>query len=298
MHLSSYPTVFAIGHRMIADLFKSPVTVEEKIDGSQFSFGLLEGELCCRSKGKDLIISAPEKMFAKAVATAQHLDLRPNWIYRAEFLEKPKHNTLVYGRVPAGNLILFDVATGLETYLDSAAREVEAVRLGLECVPVFYKGMVENAEMFAGLLERDSVLGGTKVEGVVVKNYALFTAEKKYAIGKYVSEAFKEKHEVDWKARNPHAKDVVAGLIDTYRTDARFQKALQHLRDSGQIEGSPRDIGLLVREVPADILKEDESAIKDALFNHFWKDIQRGIVAGVPTWYKQLLAASAFETDF
>lgn len=297
MNISSYPTVFAIGHAMIGELLKSPVVVEEKIDGSQFSFALIDGELTCRSKGKTLVIDAPEKMFARAVETVKRLDLRPGWVYRAEYLEKPKHNTLAYSRVPAGHLMVFDVATGMESYLSPTERAVEANRIGLESVPVLHVGAVESASMFNQLLERESVLGGCQIEGVVVKNYGLFTAEKKIAIGKYVSEAFKEKHESDWKGRNPGRKDIVASLIDTYRTDARYQKALQHLRDDGKIEGSARDIGALIREVPDDILKECEQEIRDALFKHFWGEVRRGIVAGIPTWYKQVLLAKAFDDN-
>ena len=59
--IHSYPTVFAIGHKMIADLFNGSVVVEEKVDGSQFSFGVIDGELVCRSKGQQIVVNAPEK---------------------------------------------------------------------------------------------------------------------------------------------------------------------------------------------------------------------------------------------
>ena len=114
-------------------------------------------------------------------------------------------------------------------------------------------------------------------------------------MGKYVSEAFKEVHEADWKARNPHGKDLIQKFIEKYHSPARWQKAVQHLREAGKLEGSPRDIGMLIREIPADVRKEEEQAIKDALFEHFWLQIQRGIIAGFPEWYKSELAKSAFD---
>lgn len=40
----SYPSIFAIGHRALAELLLDPVIVEEKVDGSQFSFGLFDHE--------------------------------------------------------------------------------------------------------------------------------------------------------------------------------------------------------------------------------------------------------------
>ena len=294
--INSYATVYAIGHKAIEGLFSGPVVVEEKVDGSQFSLGVVEGELLCRSKGKQLILDEPEKMFTKAVRTARDLApvLVPGWVYRCEFLGSPKHNTLCYARTPAKNLILYDVATDLESYASPDVKREEARRIGLECVPCFFEGVVANMAMLNDLLATDSCLGGTKIEGVVVKNYALFTAEKKVAMGKYVSEAFKETHIVDWKGRNPTATDVVQRLIKQYRTDARWNKAIQHLKEAGRLEGSPRDIGMLMREVPLDILKEEEEAIKTALMRHFWPHIMRGATAGLPEWYKQQLAESAF----
>lgn len=297
--IHSYPSVYAIGHKAIEGLFNGPVLVEEKIDGSQFSFGIVDGELQCRSKGKLLVLDAPEALFERAVAQVvarQHL-LRPDWIYRGEYLSKPKHNTLAYGRVPRDNIIIFDISSANEEYLGHGTKVEEAARIGLECVPVFFQGLVTDMAMLNVLLERESCLGGTRIEGVVVKNYGLFTAEKKVAMGKYVSEAFKEKHETDWKERNPGRADVVESLIATYRTEARWHKAVQHLREADALTDSPRDIGALIREVPADVLKEDVDAIKQVLFRHFWPQIQRGITAGLPEWYKQQLASRAFEQD-
>ena len=299
-HIHSYPSVHAIGHAAIKEIFDGFVIVQEKVDGSQFSFGkTLEGELVCRSKGKQLLLDAPEKMFVKAVVTVRELEhlLTPGWIYRGEFLSTPKHNTLKYGRVPEKNIILFDIQTGLEEYLVPAAVRIQAERLGLETVPTFYAGNVTDFQQFNAFLETESVLGGCKIEGVVVKNYAKFTADKKVMMGKYVSEAFKEKHSADWKERNPNRSDVIALLIQELTTTARWQKAVQHLREAGKLEGSPRDIGLLMREVPEDIMREEGEEIKEKLFNHFWKEIQRGVTSGLPQWYKDELAKSAFEEN-
>jgi hypothetical protein len=292
--IGSYPSIYAIGHKAIADLFSGPVLVEEKIDGSQFSMGVLDGELVCRSKGKQLILDAPEKMFTKAVETVKILNLRPGLIYRCEYLSSPKHNTLAYDRAPDKNLILFDIDDGLQTYASAEEKKAEADRIGLECVPVLYSGTVDNFAMFENLLETVSCLGGSKVEGVVVKNYSLFTMEKKVAMGKYVSERFKEVHGGEWRKANPTQTDIVDRQIAKYKTPARWDKAVQHMRDAGTLEGSPRDIAVLIKEVPDDILKECENEIKDALFAHFWPKIRRGVTAGLPEWYKEELAKSAF----
>ena len=296
--IHSYPSVYAIGHKAIEEIFLGPVLIEEKINGSQFSWGIIDGELQCRSKGKQFILDAPEKMFQRAVDFVQEIApmLKPDWVYRAEYLQKPHHNTLVYDRVPAHNLIIYDINTGLEDYMPWEKKRDEAARLGLECVPFFYHGIVQNFDMFKDFLDHVSCLGGTKVEGIVVKNYALFTAEKKVAMGKYVSESFKEIHTGEWRKANPTSGDIVDTLIVAYRTPARWQKAVQHLRDAGNLEWSTRDIGNLIKAVPEDVLKECEDEIKQRLFSHFWPKIRRGITAGLANWYKDELAKSAFES--
>ncbi|HET7111708.1 MAG TPA: RNA ligase family protein [Gemmatimonadales bacterium] len=294
--IHSYPSIYAIGHRAIADLFHDPVVVEEKVDGSQFSFGVIGGELCCRSKGKQLNLDAPEKMFTQAVATAQRLAplLREGWTYRGEYLQSPKHNTLAYARIPVDHIILYDINPALESYLDPIAKRDEAVRIGLELVPCFAAGTIASFEELIALTERESVLGGATMEGIVVKNYHRFTSEKKAMMGKYVRPAFKEAHSLEWKASNPAAKDVVVRVIETFKTTARWEKALQHLRDNGTLVEGPQDIGPLLKEVPADILKECEADIKAKLFEWAWPQIQRGVTAGLPQWYKDRLAQQAF----
>ena len=295
--INSYPAVYAIGHKVIKDLFVGEVIVEEKIDGSQFSMGVINGELCCRSKGKQIILDAPEKMFAKAIETATELkeELHPEWIYRCEFLQKPKHNVLLYNRVPKKNLVLYDVMVGIEDYASYVTKEAEAKRLGLDCVPLLYFGKLSELSVLNELLETVSVLGGTLVEGVVVKNYDLFTQQKKYAIGKYVSEKFKEVADGDWKRRNPSQNDLLQQLIVRYRTEARWSKAVRHLEERGELLGEPKDIGSLMKEVAIDTRKECEDEIKDILFKHYWKKIQRGITGGLAEWYKDKLAKDAFE---
>lgn len=297
---TSYPSIFNVGHKAIQNLFTVPVNVEEKIDGSQFSFGRdFEGFLQVRSKGAIMQVDAPEKMFSKAVETVMALkyDLVPGWTYRAEYLQKPKHNTLAYNRVPEKHLIIFDINTGDQEYLSYAQKKQEAARLGLECVPLLRSGMLTDISEFNTFLETDSILGGQKIEGVVIKPaaYNLWGEDKKVLMGKHVSEAFKEIHQNTWRQANPGTGDIVQILGEKFRTSARWQKAVQHLREAGMLEESPRDIGNLIKETQRDVLKECEDEIKASLFKYAWPHIQRKITAGLPEWYKEELLKKQFE---
>lgn len=300
----SYPSIFALGHRYVADLLLDPVLVEEKVDGSQFSFGVFTDEtgvkfVRCRSKGADINVIAPEGMFKKGVewVQANQDNLVTGWTYRGEYLMKPKHNTLVYDRVPNNNIILFDINVAEETYLPYDLKLEEAQRIGLEVVPRVFEGHVTDVQHFRGFLDTTSCLGGQKIEGVVVKNYARFGQDKKVLLGKFVSEAFKEVHGKEWKASNPGKQDVVLALIASLKTPARWDKAIQHLREAGVIEDSPKDIGLLMKEVPADVEKEETEYIKQKLYEWAWPQIRRGVTGGLPEYYKQLLLAKQFETE-
>lgn len=292
----SYPKVYNLGHPAIAELLKDDVIAEEKVDGSQFSFGLFdhpeEGEVIrCRSKGAQLNIVAPDKMFQRAVDTVTSLRplLHKGWTYRCEYLQKPKHNSLAYDRVPEKHLIVFDVNPAYETYLPYGEKRTEAERIGLECVALLTSGTITDAAEVREFLERTSALGGQPIEGVVIKNYTRFGRDAKALMGKFVSEKFKEIHAGEWKKSNPKQGDILERLIEKYKTPARWEKSYQHLREAGKIEYAAKDIGQIMKEVPEDILEECREAIKGELFNWAWSHIRRGVTGGLPQWYKEKL---------
>jgi hypothetical protein len=302
----SYPSLYNLGHKYVADLLCEPVIVQEKVDGSQFSFGVFESPdgtyLRCRSKGSEINVIAPEGMFKKAVdwCLAHKDTFTVGWTYRGEYLAKPKHNALAYDRVPNNHIILYDINSGEEEYLSQWDVRAEATRIGLEVVPTFNEGrpmLITDVQHFRELLDTQSCLGGQLVEGVVIKNYSRFGLDKKALMGKFVSEKFKEVHSREWKAANPNRSDVIEILIASLKTDARWHKAIQHLRDAGQLTDSPKDIGLLMKEVAKDIEKEETDYIKDKLFDWAWKQIHRSVVAGLPEWYKQQLLEKQFNSE-
>lgn len=276
------------------DLFDGPVTVEEKVDGSQFSFAMQNGEVMCRSRGVQ--IEGDAGMFKLAVETAEELSplLHEGWTYRGEYLAKPKHNALAYSRVPHKHVILWDVDRGDQDYLCPVDRDQEARRIGLESVPVYHVGRVDSFAEIEGYLENLSVLGGQRIEGVVVKNYARFGEDGKTLMGKFVSEAFREVHKKSWKAANPNGKDIKQRLVETYRTEPRWNKAVQHLRERGELTETPADIGPLMREVQKDIEAECVDEIKGKLWDWCRKDVLRSCSAGLAEWYKKQVAVEHF----
>lgn len=297
---TQYPKIWQMGHPGAKRLFNGEVLVEEKVDGSQFSFGIIDGELKIRSKGVEMTANEPTKMFQKAVETVLTLKdrLTPGWTYRAEYLATPHHNALAYERVPANYIILFDIATGCEDYLPRAAKEAEAARLGLEIVPVLAQGNITNLDQFKALLNTVSVLGGQNIEGVVVKNYSQFGEDGKPVMAKYVREDFRELNMgAQRKFVGATNGDILMELTAMLRTEARFAKAVQHLRDAGTLQNAPQDIGPLMAEVQKDIAAEETERIKTRLFNWAWGKIKRSVTAGLPDWYKARLLETQFAAD-
>lgn len=313
----SYPSIYNLGHRAVQALFSVEVDIEEKIDGSQFSFGIFEDtsnptnkishefgwydvELKVRSKGAVMEPDAPERMFSLAVKSVKerlHL-LHPGWTYRGEYLQKPKHNTLAYDRVPEGHIIIFDINTGEETYLAYEEKAVEAQRIGLEVVPRLFSGYIRTAEELRQHLSTPSILGGQTVEGVVVKQIGpeyLYGLDHKVLIGKFVSEAFKEAHGVAWKESNPSTGDILVQLGKQYCHPGRWLKAIQHLREAGQLEDSPKDIGKLLIEIQKDLGKEEKEEIEKRLWKWAWPHVSRATTRGFPEFYKDYLLKRQFE---
>lgn len=286
--LPSYRKIRNLGHREAQGIFDGPVIVQEKVDGSQISFGVIGGELFVRSKGKHRELDGDAGTFQKAVdeiKARKHL-FTPGYIYRGEYLRKPRHNHLTYARVPKGHIALWEVecADG-EVMISDELRET-ADCLEFDCVPILYRGVVEDMGRIDDLMDRVSFLGGPKIEGVVIK-----TRSAVYA--KVVCEKFKEKQ----KQKKPKSGDPIQDIAEIYCTEARWRKAIQHLRENDELTDSPRDIGPLIKEIQADIMEEHGEEIKEAIFEKHRKALYNGFIAGFPQWYQEHVSVDPFGGD-
>ena len=232
-------------------------------------------------------------MFSKGIEVIKNLFdrdlLLKNVIYRGEYFKKPKHNTLEYSRIPENHIMIFDIQNMNGTCTGYEAKKLIANHtLNLEVVPSF-KVEIKKSNDILALLENESILGGCKIGGVVIKNYDKWTDDGKFMAGKFVSEAFKEKHRKDWGERNKSGKDIIQQIIMDLKTDARWDKSIQHLRDKGELTESPKDIGNLIKELHVDLIGEETEYIKERLYKHFINNIKRGVSSGFPEYYKKYL---------
>jgi len=295
--IQAYPKIFAIGTDYISDIFKDPVEITEKIDGSQFAFGKINDEVFIRSKGAMLYFENHQKMFSPAISYIDMIrDRLPSGIvFYAEYLQKPKHNTLKYDRIPKNHLILFGAMHISQKMVMDTAEYAE--RFEIERVPVIYYGKIENVAELTGMLEKESILGGITIEGIVVKNFnrpfLLGGQPISIMAGKFVSESFKEVHRERW-GEEEKTKGRMEIFMESFRTEARWEKAVQHLSERGELENEPRDIGKLFKEVHTDIEAEEAAAVKEWLWREFKGQLMRKATAGMPEWYKMKLGGRSF----
>lgn len=293
MSSSAFPKILHIGDKQILDLFEGEVEITEKLDGSQFGFGMVDGELVTRSKGR--VITDPDKLFIPAVnhvRSIEHL-LPEDLFFYGETLCQPRHSTLAYDRTPTNNIALFGVFNHkTKEFLDYENIKWWADKLEVDAVPLLFKGIMSQSEVLKFVDDTLSYLGGQNIEGIVVKAYKpwMFLGQIPLSVmsGKYVTEAFKEVHNKDWSRLNT-GKGKFDVLKEQYKTEARWNKAVQHLKENGEWTGTPKDIGALIKEVRVDIETEEGENIKDALYKIYKEDILKYSVHGLAQWYKTLL---------
>lgn len=302
MAIPAFPKIFSLGDKNIHDLLQLPVEVTEKIDGSQFAFGNIDGEFLARSKGTMISPSQIPTLFYKSYQHAEQMfllgRLPENVVFYGEAVSSRNHNTLCYDKVPTNNIVLFGaIELPKMTPLPYDTIAKYASTLDVDVTPLLFKGVVENMPHIEALLDKESYLGGPKIEGVVVRRL-LETPMEVYGsvsyimAGKYVSEAFKEKH-----SRNPEftsSKHKVEEILENFRTEARWDKAVQYYAEQDKLEGSPKDIGTLIKRVQDDVLEEEADNVKELLWKYFKPHLVKSCVKGLPEWYKKKLLSEQF----
>lgn len=287
----SYGKILTLGSRGTESALDGEVIVQEKVDGSQFGFGLdKDGKPVFRSRGQHIHVEQVKHMFSPIV---QHLydKLTPmegkDIYWYGEFLSRPKHNALTYGRTPTGFLVLFDGYVDGH-WMNRHELEIWADAFKIDLVPELFNGTLSYS-LIPELMNRESFLGKEVIEGIVIKNYnQMVINENKIQpmFCKCVRSDFKEKND---KAQREFKGWDLNTFLMSFKTEARWLKAVQHLKEAGQLENAPKDIGALIQEIQKDLVTEEKENIQHALYRAYIKDIIRIAISGFPEWYKERL---------
>lgn len=299
--INGYPKVMHLGSQGIENLFKGSVYVQEKVDGSQGSFRLDPDTdmLEFRSKRVAIANDDDDNNFGAWVNAITELkdEIIPGYTYRGEVLRSPKHNTLCYERAPKHHFIVFDIQPNPYNWFTPEDVQEECDRLGLEMVPWEKRDDITTVDDVMHMLDNISVLGKSKIEGMVFKNYEQYNTRLLDwpSFGKFVRPEFREMNDKSHKLKNPGKRDAIAIIIANLKTDARWLKGIQRMRDDGTITLEPRDIPVIMKDIKEDIEAEEKENVKEMLWTAFWGQISRGSVGGFAEFYKAYLLERQFE---
>ncbi len=282
----------------------------EKADGSQLRIGIdSSGKISAGSKNVDYNESnLPDKSFAPIVdnlstklnilyaegSLFSFLKEGDNIVFYGEYLRSPKHNALKYDRVPKGNLYLFDVSiNGVYKPITDICFWADA--LEVEPVNVLTSSMylMKYEEVESLIKNSKSILGNVVPEGVVIKNYgiSIMDTHRKISVPlmiKVVREEFKEILKQTWKRENGKGKeDILNRIAGIVNKNAVWDKAIQHVRDDGNLSYKMQDMKFLIESLDNDIEKEWKEIIKNELYSDYESDIEKVFSRGFAEYYKK-----------
>lgn len=295
--MKHYTKVLHLGDPLLSELFNGQIQIQEKVDGSQFRiYKDAEGMLHYGSHRVDFKEGMADKMFNKAIDNCRTaLSNVPNdTMIFAEYLSSIRHNTLKYDRVPKNNLVIFDVLYNNKWFTYDELNGF-CIAYGFDCVPLLYHGEGKEVtkEMMDKLIHTQSFLGGTEVEGIVIKNHSK-TYPVEYLIGmpvmgKYVREEFKEKNMEVWKEIKMSPEDRIGKAL---AVESRWLKSINRLKEEGKLTNTPKDLAILIPEIINDIEIEEKENIKEELYKGYIKTLKNMWTRGFPEYYKKKLMES------
>jgi hypothetical protein len=316
--MERYQKVLQLGDPHLDGILEGNIVVEEKLDGSQFRINITaKGEMLFGSKAVSYTDGTPaEKMFNKPIAISeeQFKELAKPSAFEyhifAEYLSSKHHNTLIYAREPQNNIVIFDVKIELpdmkSSWMNYEDKKAFAKKYGFEVPQLIYKGDGRKLtkDKINELLETTSMLGGQKVEGIVIKHYDKYydilrfpqfaALANSWMVGKYVREEFTELNKENWKQMKGSPLEAI---YESLKNPNRWNKAWQHLQEEGKLSHTLRDIPLLIAESQRDLQEEEKENIKEQLWRIYDREMMRNSIRGLPEWYKQKLLENIEKKD-
>lgn len=215
------------------------IVIQEKIDGANSAIRYDTENDCVVAQSRKQILSLSNNLRGM-YEWSQTLDknkvkevLGNNLVFFGEWLVP---HTVKYPNEKYNQFYAYDIYdTDAEKYLPQDIVEEKAKALGLNFVPVFYKGEFQSWEHCLSSVGKTE-MGGEMGEGIVIKNQAKLNdpnGRTPFYI-KIVSEKFQETHEHHAKIVSPEqlkAQEENKALCESIVTEARVTKILHKLVD-------------------------------------------------------------------
>ena len=267
--------------------------IQEKIDGSQFSFSTHITENKDKKQIREMVYTcgnternSDAALFKKAITVLEILkyNFTPDLVYHAEMITSKRHNIVEYERMPHHFVVVYDISNEKQ-YFSIEEMIKECQRAGLEFVPAIYTNTNPEVNPHEKCLEliKDieegrllSILGG-KPEGVVLKcsRFVNLKGETVNTKIKYVTSLFKEIRHVKKPTRTRQSiAEFISWVGEHFNLPARFAKGRQHLEIRHNItKDTPNYYEHLCKELDSDLIKEQSDLIQAFIENEYriWK---------------------------
>ena len=267
MEQKKYHSIVRYGHRSTREVLNrgDQIIIQEKVDGANASFAVVDGELKCWSRNRELNMSNTlEGFYVWAKQNIEVDKLLEGVVYFGEWTAQHK---VVYEGY-AKQFFLYDIYNlHLEEYVSFSMVRDEAKRLGLNLIPVFFEGEFESFEQLMSYVGRTELNGklGQEVsgEGIVVKNVDYRDSFGKQMFVKLVVDKFAEV-QMQKAPKDPKKKFTPEELkVRECITSPRVEKQLFKMIEEGLLERDygVEDTGKILKHisplVAEDILKEE-----------------------------------------
>jgi RNA ligase len=266
------------------------IIVQEKLDGANASFKVENGRLRVFSRKQELGPHQTLRGFYNWVVDNINPDLLiPHTVYFGEWLVRHK---IDYGEQNMNKFYLFDLYNELaEEYCEFEDVEFEAEMLGVNLVPVHYKGVTKDFDHLQSFVGKSLLNPEVNAEGVVVKNFGYRNNDGSQIFTKLVSKEFAEKVQQKLpKAPMPPSEERI--FVDTFLTEARVEKHMHKLVDEGIVdELAIESMGILLRNLGNRIFQDMLDEEVDELSVEFdEKSIKKAMGKVLPIYVKQILS--------
>jgi len=271
-----YPDIERLGHDDNKEILENDsdfIVIEEKVDGGNGSFWKDEsGMLYEGSRNRNLITDKDEKTFIKQrLALRKQLeskDLNPDYIYYIEWMAK---HTINYTNAP--EFIGYDIRLmrsanneGEGLFLGRNTREQEFKRLGIETVPLIWKGTAgELKKLLVNELIPKSKYYDGMAEGIVIKNFFRKSRQGNHQLyAKVVREEFKECNKAIFGGVRNKDSDTNK-IVEQFATEARIKKQILKLTLEQQ---KPLEMALM-KYLPSDLIKDIFKEEFDTIYKNY-----------------------------
>jgi hypothetical protein len=287
-----FTDVIRLGHKSTIGVLTEGdnIIVQEKIDGANASFRVVDDEIYAFSRNTQLSADNTLRGFYTYAQTLDVSHMNPDYIYFGEWLVAHK---IQYHLEAMNQFYLFDVFdTVTQRYLPFDVAIHEAYKLGLNLIHVLYTGQYQGFDHLQSFVGKSDY--GDVGEGIVVKNVDYVNKYGDQMYVKLVSDAFAEVQKQKLPKDPNQPATVEQEFVNTYVTTGRVDKMLHKLVDEGVLDEQygVEDMGVILRNLNVriydDLLKEESDSLPDGYDD---KLLRKSIGRVLPTMVKDIIAS-------